>query len=165
MNPGQLAFTQCQEEERRRNEVLMRVIHKAMRAAANEDTPVDELRSLDDEILENLGKVDENRAQTERRYKGLADQLHQRKQSRDAAIKECRLVRRHYLKVHNGGVQAKSALIQRSTKRAGERLVGSGDDYALTIRDLKGKIKKVKGDILILRRRRETQFLNYDNEN
>jgi hypothetical protein len=47
-------------------------------------------------------------------------------------------VRRHHLKVHDDGVQAKSALIQRSPKRAGEGFLGSGDDYALTMRYLKG---------------------------
>jgi hypothetical protein len=47
-------------------------------------------------------------------------------------------VRRHHLKVHDDGVQSKSALIQRSPKRAGERFVGSCDDYAMTMRYLKG---------------------------
>jgi hypothetical protein len=45
--------------------MLMQLTRKAMSAAANENAPIDELRGIDDEILESLRNVDETRAETE----------------------------------------------------------------------------------------------------
>jgi hypothetical protein len=64
-NAGQLALARCQGQQRRRNTVLMPLTRKAMSAAANENILVDELRGVDDAILESLRNIDETRAETE----------------------------------------------------------------------------------------------------
>jgi hypothetical protein len=115
INADLVTFAQCQEEDRRRNAMLM--IRKAMNGEANTNAPVDELRSINDEIVDNIGSAEENRSESERRCAALAGQRRQRKEKHNEATKECRLVRRHYLRVHDGGVQAQSALIPRSTQR------------------------------------------------
>jgi hypothetical protein len=147
-------------DQAQQHRFLMRLVWMARNAAANEETSVDKLTRLDGQIDENLGNVDEKRAKTERQCRALADQLRQKKQMLKIATRECRLVRRHYLKIHNNGVQAKSELVQRIAKKAGEKSAASGEDYALTIGYLNREIEKVKHDIRILQLRSETQLLD-----
>jgi hypothetical protein len=144
--------------------MMMRLIRRAMKAAANENTSVDELMSLDSEVLENLGNRGEKRAKMERQCKALANQLRTKTRLSETATKECRLVRRNHLEVHNDGVQARSGRVQRITKKGGEASGGSGADYDLTIQYLNGEIKKVTADIQTLRLRSQTQFLDLDDE-
>jgi hypothetical protein len=65
INAGQLSFAQCQGQQRRRNAMLMQLTGKVISAAANENIPVDDLRGVNDEILESLRNIDEMRAETE----------------------------------------------------------------------------------------------------